>query len=154
MKNPLDLYDLKVVAVTTEMTDGELLKMMRTLEQQVRCANMGFVLTVSGYDNDLRELWEIPKCIELFRKLVDMGFISVLEVSTHIKEISRIPDCPGFGAFEIWSIADGRMTGGTTTYPKSVIIEFLDKLQESNQRCTANCAVQMNYQHHVDPRLL
>jgi hypothetical protein len=152
MNNPLDTYALKVVAVTTDLTDDELLEMMRSLEQQVRCTSMGFVLTVSGYDDDSRELWEIPECIQLFKKLMDMGFISVLEVSTHLEGISRIEDCPGLGAFEIWSIAGGRMKGNTI-YPKSVIEEFVVELQESNQRCTDNCAVKYS-QPNVDPRML
>lgn len=67
-----------------------------------------FQLKFHGYNVDDRELWEIPETIAYCQEIIKMSGISVLEVSTSMRDPEDVPDpfyVSGFGAFEILAIA-------------------------------------------------
>jgi hypothetical protein len=130
-------YSLQIVAVETTHTNKDLQEMMVGLYEIVQKSGMGFCLTVSGYDDDPRDLWTIPEALDLFRRLVKIGFISILEVSTMTTmKLDYIPDdCPAFGALEIWSLAGGKIRTGDNEFTENDMRNFLAALKRSNKVC-------------------
>jgi len=84
---------------------------MPKMAQYYRTKNIRFVLTVDGYNDDPRDLYQIPEVIGLFKRLLNNGFISLLEYSTihPIMAPKNMPiPSPGLGALEVWAIATER----------------------------------------------
>ena len=93
----------------------------------------GFICAITGYDDDKRELYQIPEAIELFKRLCNTGFISVLHVSTLLDEnhpeISRL-----FGALEIWAIKEGYLdSSGNFNVNQEIFDKFTVELNKSNK---------------------
>jgi hypothetical protein len=64
-------------------------------------------LVVQGFNDDPRNLWEIPRAVELLRRAYSAGFVAVLEPSTTTGP--RADGAAfGLGALEVWLIATGR----------------------------------------------
>lgn len=153
-------YQLQVVAVEQEQTDDDLRRVMAGIDPIVKKNGMGFVLTISGWDSDPRDLWEIPEAINLCKRLVDTGFISLLEVSTQsgLKSDYMPDDCPGLGALEIWLMANGRVRKGQQDLDRNTIETFMNVWLSSNEVCAegiakvgANARV-LEGQQRIDPR--
>lgn len=111
----------------------------------------GFCLTISGYDDDPRDLWNIPEVVSFMKRLVDIGFISILEVSTNSKELMRteykdIDKLPGFGAIEVWMMANKKIAevnsdnSVTTEITEDEIFEFFSTINESNEKSRIICS--------------
>lgn len=126
--------DALFVSLTADLTDDEIKDILFDLYPVCNKLRQGFMLTISGYDEDKRDLWEIPEVVAFYKRLIDFGFLSVLEVTTGIDGLARFPKCPGFGAVEVWMAATGRMVRGSTTLPIEDMDEFYALLQKSNQR--------------------
>lgn len=153
-------YELQVVAVEQTQTDDDLRRVMAGIDPIVKKNGMGFVLTISGWDNDPRDLWEIPEAIHLCKRLVDTGFISLLEVSTQsgLKSDYMPDDCPGLGALEIWLMANGRVRKGQQYLDRNTVETFMNVWLSSNEVCAegiakvgANARV-LEGQQRIDPR--
>jgi hypothetical protein len=131
----------QVVCLSTELTDHDLREMMRTLFSIVSQNKNGFILTISGYDDDPRELWQIPEAIKLCERLVATGLIGVLEVSTGIKELTTCEDYArlGFGSFEVWMVATKQVATGSNEINRTTIRKFLGVLQEATNKCIEFC---------------
>lgn len=119
-------------------TDEMLRNKMIQLESMLSCklTNSGFLLTISGYDHDSRELWEIPEMKTLTRRLVNIGFISLLEMSTQLKSMQD-PDpiyrCT-YGAFEVWAHSKGLLNNAYILNIKNYNL-FLKDLKNANIQC-------------------
>lgn len=98
-----------VCAFTADMTDDELKESIHQMYPMCQKMTEGFTLTISGYDNDPRELWEIPEVIKFCKKLIDLGFPALLKMGGGLDEKEPMPGHPGFGVLEIWLIATGRI---------------------------------------------
>jgi hypothetical protein len=96
----------------------------------------GFLLTIGGYENDPRELWEIPEMKNFGSRLVRIGFISLLELSTQFKR-QKDPD-PMYGltlgALEVWAISKGILSNAYVINNKNYML-FLDDLSKANKIC-------------------
>lgn len=131
-------YDLKIVAVETHQTNEELQDMACKLSKLVD--GEGFFLTISGYDDDPRELWEIPEAIDLCQRIVKTSLVSVLEASSQIKELmpARFRDIdapgPGLGAFEVWIFGQEKMKHGGAAFSRDEMKDFYNMLSEANER--------------------
>ena len=124
-----DQYDLKLVAVETGQTEKDLSEMAIKLTAFVN--DEGFYLTISGYDDDSRELWEIPEAIELCKRIISSGLIVVLKGSSQVKELGA-RDFGGLpaplGAFEVWAFSEGRMKHGGAGFSKTDLSDTLKNL--------------------------
>jgi hypothetical protein len=92
-------------------SDGEILHQMRIMEpargtpffwEHVVCA-------IVGYEDDARELYEIPEARAFCRRLVDMGFIAFLDETTLFSSDMPAMAKQGFGAMEVWLCAEDRL---------------------------------------------
>jgi hypothetical protein len=109
------------------LSDAELVGMMR---QARRCRERGapsVTCAISGYDEDPRELGDIPEVRAFCKRLVGLGYVAFLDVATSIREL------PGFclgltlGAWEVWSMARNELQSGRYPLPGVVVREFKDK---------------------------
>lgn len=73
---------LRILSVAADATDNELMSMMQIVNSFVIGENHGAVLVIAGYDDDHRELFDIPEVAKLCRTLVRIGFITILEFSS------------------------------------------------------------------------
>src|SRR5262249_54436820 len=84
--------------------------------------------TIRGFNDDPRELWEIPEAKTLAQRMVAIGFIAWLEGSVLMPELRRGPDANlrlGMGALEVWALAEGKTKGVAMTLSKADLTDFL-----------------------------
>jgi len=149
MKNQLP-EDLHIVAFTVDMTDEEIKGAIVQCLPRVQKASFGALLTISGYDDDPRELHEIPESIAFFKRLSDIGFISILEVSSSVDGIARIPKpSPGLGAFEVWAFGNQKVTANSE-FGSSILKEFLPFLEVCNRKCEEIMKDAANYKNAAE----
>jgi hypothetical protein len=99
---------IKLVEIRVSTTDEELVEMMAGMAKALSSATQrrGFVLTVGGYDDDPRELDQIPEVVNLLKRIYSTGLIAFLEGFTMIEKLTNpLYFQVGFGAFEVWHIA-------------------------------------------------
>jgi hypothetical protein len=102
--------------------------------------------TVDGFDDDPRCLGEIPEVRAFCRRLVGMGFISYLDVSSGIKELAHPTVAQGggmglgLGALEVWLIAEGLLgKAGRVNLDGAAWDRFRAALDLANQQADATC---------------
>jgi len=119
-------------SLTTDMTDDEIKECIHRMHPRAVKSGQGFLLTISGYDRDPRDLWEIPNDITFFNKLIDIGFLSVLAINAQ----AVMPGTPGFGAMEVWMIATGKITRrAKVPITPEDFKTVLRLVEESNVKC-------------------
>jgi len=128
----IEKYDLKWVPLTVDATDDDLRCMMKDMSNHL--GKTGFILTVNDYDDDPRGLYEIPECVKFFKKIVDLGFISLLELSTTVDGLAKFSGCPGLGALEVWLCATGHFSTGRMEISHDLMSEFLEVLENCNDK--------------------
>ncbi len=125
--------------IPPDITDSQIDESIKCLWDEVVEKNQGCVAAFGGYDDDERELYNIPEVAILCKRLVDRGFISLLWPSTLLSKKER-PDLGGFfGAFEVWAISKNMFTyEGTLDVEIKVFNDFVHKvLVQSNEICDA-----------------
>lgn len=137
-------FDLMVISLGVDMTDDEIKECIQKMLPVCIVNNRAFCLTIGGYDDDRRELWEIPESIAFMKRLYNLGFIAVLEVSTRCKHLiskayQSIDELPGFGALEIWMGATGRMETGRSSISSQELDEFMECLEVANNKARQIC---------------
>lgn len=124
------------MSLSTDMSDEEIKDCIQQAIPVVNIKKQGFCLTISGHDDDHRDLWKIPEAIDFMKRLCNLGFISVLEVSTTAPNLVRkeykLKTLPGFGALEIWMCATNRMEHGKNDISIETIRKFYEDLKTSN----------------------
>ncbi len=73
--------------------------------------NLRCVCTIAGYGDDPRELYEIPEVQELCKRLIKIGYISLLDTMPNV-DLPNSPAIPveygrPWGALEVWAAACG-----------------------------------------------
>lgn len=98
------LFTYKDVEISLNMTEDELAEARNKLATSGRL----YVATISGCDYDSRELFEIPEAVQLAKRVLSSGFVTVLEFSTTLPTFNT-EAYPKWGAFEFWRLANGKM---------------------------------------------
>lgn len=129
--------DVMCLSLYIDMTDDEIKDCIHQMMPVCRIKETGFCLTIGGFDQDSRDLWEIPEVLEFYRRLVKFGFISCLEVSTTADGLAKMPGLPGFGALEVWMCAKGLMVRGKKDVTQDQLRQFHEALEEANKVSTA-----------------
>jgi hypothetical protein len=97
--------------------DSQLVAMMKWA-LDVRASGVKCIRAkIGGYEDDPREVWDIPEARRLCQRLVDLGLIAVLEVSALLAEDEKLQRdreagkdvFVGAGALEVWMLAKGRV---------------------------------------------
>jgi len=133
-----DEYDLKVIALEVRQTNEDLQDMAHKLYPTMKNDEEGFFLTISGYDDDPRELWQIPETIDLCQRIVKTGLVALLNTSSQIKDLmpERFQEIdgpgPGLGAFEVWIFGEGKMQPGGAVFGLDTMKDFYNMLDGAN----------------------
>ena len=124
-------------------TNDELVRLMRWCrDHRERNPNDHIVCTIGGFDDDPRELGQIPEARALCRRLVGIGFISWLDVCTSIPQLKGIGMEAGLGAFEVWAIAEGILgAAGGYDIPKETLAHFRKDLGKGKPDSRSYCLV-------------
>lgn len=130
------LQNLMIMNLHTEMGEEEIEEAMKDMAPICKSTKTGFFVCVDGYENDKRDLWQIPEVASFFKMLIRKGFISFLEVSSSAKGVTRLDSsplgCPGFGALEVWMIANEKMSKGRTDIERVEMLAFSEVLDKAN----------------------
>lgn len=120
--------DKSIWIVEAAMTDADIDDMLRKLNQLCLYGGRPFYLTVSGFDQDARELWEIPEALVLFDRLYKAGAMSVLECNCGPEYVPL-----AIGAYQLW-IIQHRLWTGKAGFPESLDLfdRFCEDLKISN----------------------
>lgn len=143
--------------VDAKMKDDDIRQMIIQGFKLCTLSGDGPMLSVDGYGDDPRELWEIPEAVNLAKKLVAMGLCSVLTVSTYLDPRHNVGPSAGrpFGAFELWLLAKQEL-GKDIEGPRlaALLDEFRTFLSNvSNETATAVAEGRISDgQHKVKPR--
>jgi hypothetical protein len=125
------LKDESLLCTTVQITD-----MIRKIQPVCLENQQGFCLSISGFDDDPRELYQIREVIEFTKRLVKLGFMSCLHVTTTIKDLIPEPfksrRLPGLGALELWLFASEQMKP-SLELDKSTFQTFVNDLEASNK---------------------
>lgn len=120
------------VITTVDATDEELVTTARNAATQAPGPNRFVFMGVYGYDDDPRELHEIPEVRPHMRRLVDFGFISILTRSSMLPELGGIGGpFRAFGAFEVWAFAEGMFAGGRIEFTSADVDRFVKDVYPS-----------------------
>lgn len=130
--------DIMCITLDSDSKDDELKECIQKLLPVCMNKKQGFCFTLTGFDSDKRELWEIPEAINFMKKLCDIGFISLLEISTSSKHLIResynLDLLPGFGALEVWMCANKFLGTGHNAITENVFAKFQESLQAANKK--------------------
>ena len=108
---------LLLVTVTPNDSDMDIAEQIsimrnaRTKETEIRCV-------IGGYDDDPRELWQIPEVQAFCQRLMQSGFVSHLN-------LGNAPGQPlfgGWGAAEVYLCSEGRLEA-TTEWTEELVEE-------------------------------
>lgn len=113
------------------MSDEELQATIQKSLPVCKKNKQGFYLSVKGFDDDPREIWEIPEVLKFYRRLKNLGFLSILTTSSHIFPSSQ-DEPAGFGAFEIYLFATNQPVDNAGKKEFNVFLKFLR--EESNPK--------------------
>lgn len=140
--------ELRVVVVAKDSTDPEIIDIMDGLESMVKAMTpddnfKGFHLLIDGFDDDPREMWDIPAAQKLCQRLWLLGFGSPLKASTFLVPSDDDEPKGAFGAFEVWLTSQGKLTSPLEV-DAALWQRFTRELNRSNKRCEANLAAKRN----------
>ncbi len=121
-----------IVAIDPTSTDQELVGVVRLLSDsmdEMEARGQEYeppTLVVNGFNDDPRELWHIPKAIELIKRAFAAGFVAVLEPSVLFGPRAN-RGAFGLGAFEVWLFAKGLIDvdRGMCEIDSGVMLDFV-----------------------------
>ncbi len=110
---------LVIVAPYVGASNADILAMMQAMKVARESGGVAHVVCfIDGFDEDERDLHEIPEARAFCRRLVDLGFVSWLDFQTTMPATKAQKDCESsLGAFEVWLLAEGRMKNGMEITP-------------------------------------
>jgi len=81
------------------LTDEQLIELLKMATRDVIKTDKPYELVIGGYDDNPIPLWAIEAIPKFAKRLVDLGFLSVLKMIPDLKarEVSR-----GWTAYELW----------------------------------------------------
>ena len=111
--------NLIFINTAVDQTDDRLVAQMKAVIELRESHQYDAVLSVMGYDDDRRELWQIDEVRAHLRRLVDFGAIAVLVRSLMVRELvpRDLIGCPALGAFEVWAHGHELLQAGPKTCP-------------------------------------
>jgi hypothetical protein len=141
---------VSIIELGIDMTNDEVIAKMRLMKSVRDAGVKNVVCSVSDFNEDPRELYAIPEVRAFCRRLVNLGFISYLDVETGL--LARTLDNPEpvegllrdqWGAFDVWLCGEGR-TRPRMEFAREEFLALLEEFQqalgESNEKADAALA--------------
>lgn len=121
---------IEIISIPRDITDERIRDVIAIYNPFIRCAKRAPGLIISGYEDDLRELSEISEVQELCRRLVDSGFIGMVDTGLPNPKIPLT-----LGSYIIWKIANGEVRRRMFSLTPPELREFMALLSKCNQKC-------------------
>ncbi len=119
------------LVVASDETDEELKHFAKTAKEAREAGVKNIICVFGDYDNDSRDLWNIPEVRQMCFRLIECGLISYLDYTT---TLCLQPDpllSSAFGAAEIYFCAHGKINVDLTMED----LQTLERtVKESNHR--------------------
>lgn len=120
--------NLNYCSLTVDMTDDELRECIHKMHPRCTESKQGFLLTISGFDYDPRELWEIPEAVKFCQRLIDIGFVALLDMCAATSAAKA-----GFGLLEVLFTAEGSIrTNGRYEIGREDVQRGVKMYEEAN----------------------
>jgi hypothetical protein len=109
-----------------DASNDDILDQMRILKRarEERCYK-AIVCLIRGFDDDPRELFDIPEVRAFCRRIVNLGLISYLDFTTIFDPKMPEEAKKAWGAAEVWLCGEGRLNWKNTLTQK-----LLDELEQ------------------------
>lgn len=133
----MNLDDLeRIISIPKDVSNSQLERVI--FDRMPACVTYGKANTVmlDGFNDDGRELWEIPEAVAILERMVSTGFISILEPTSHLEGI-RSDHCPamGLGAFEVWAATKNLVGVESRDISQDTLRQFFrEVLPQANQQ--------------------
>ncbi len=125
-----------IIAVDPILKDDELITLMAEALNNIEKGSRPITITISGFQNDSREIYNIPEVKAFCKRLLKIGFVSIQEVTTNFREISDAYNPYTLGAFEVWLLANGKMSKTMDMlHVQSSFELFYNQLSNYNLKC-------------------
>lgn len=124
------MRDYVGIMLTLDTTNEEIVSFIRVMHKHRQEGTPNITLTIHGFDDDPRELYEVVEVRALCRRLVDHGFISGLDIATTITPNDATKGT--LGAMEVWLLSENRMARNVTLMRED-LDEFRAALDVSNK---------------------
>ena len=96
-----------VAHISATITDKAIDNLIRMTLPLVMDKDIYWVCAIAGYEDDERELYEVPEVRDFCRRLVEHGFIASLRLSTMYQSDDKRPELKRFlGGMEVWAFAE------------------------------------------------
>jgi hypothetical protein len=128
----------KTLAMLTMSVDYDLAELRDMMRQGVefRSAPGTWVLMIiAGYDDDPRELWDIPEVQAFCRRLIKMGMLAALDPAIEF-QIDGMPK-PGWGAVDVWLAAHGLIKGHRVELNEKEVARYRAALKDADATSSA-----------------
>ena len=117
-----------------DATNDDVIEQMRVMKrgrEEGRYDNV--ICIIRGFDDDPRELYDIPEVRAFCRRIVNLAFISYLDFATTV--LTDVPDLvkKGWGAAEVWLCGEGRFKTGAE-WTMELVSEIAQAVGESNEK--------------------
>jgi hypothetical protein len=96
---------------SVKMTDADIRRSVYEAAVITQKMGEGVLVSIDGYDNDPRDLWNIPEVVVFAKRLVANGVCSVAVVSTILDPKFDGPGGRPFGGFEVWLLLVAEKVG-------------------------------------------
>lgn len=131
----------RIAILSTDMTTADMGKMTVRLSRDADREKQGGFFAVSGYDDDSRELWDIPEVLSLIDRLDSFGFMSALDCNIDIENFNK-PRL--FNAFDFWLLRTRQMKK-VLRITKATTDAFFASVAESNGRADDTIARELEW---------
>lgn len=122
------------VELGIDATNDDILDQMRIMKHARENKTYEHVVCgIRGFGEDRRELWDIPEVRAFCRRVVNLGFISFLDVATQLPTVAPIPFGASWGALEMVLCAEGQMAA-RKGIAKEEFDEFERVLEQANKK--------------------
>src|SRR5262249_1634453 len=99
-----------LVELSIDDTDEELIGQMRVMKgARQKNTHDHIICAIRGFDDERRELHQIPEVRAFCARLVRLAFISYLDLATTILADASDVVRKGWGAAEVWLCGEGRL---------------------------------------------
>jgi len=105
MKSSIMMVELGISATNEQLIDQ--MRIMKRAREDGTYKHI--VATIRDFGDDPRELFDIPEVRAFSRRVVNLGFISYLEMSTAVGTDLPTEAKLGWGAYEFWLCAENRL---------------------------------------------
>ena len=135
------VVNMLVNIIDTKITDEQIRRLiidcMPLMENGGECA-----IAIDGFNDDPRELWQIPEVVDICKRLFAMGACSALTISIHFdKRFGALDIAKPYGAFEIWLLATDEWVKNngfiTRQHATTLFQMFVVELAVSNKKAVS-----------------